>query len=450
MFFPRASKILALAAALSAAAVSVSLAEKTYPIRSSSGKTVDFSVTGVSPEGVFVKARNQRGQREIRIDWSAIDMDWMRENAAELVKAKEFSEQAAYVRRRNAERLEELRRETDPTAISGTVVAVLKGGALVKSSGIRPTGDVARAMTSRTGLFSGTCFIENVPGIEKLADGDKIELIAYESGTYSYLSMMYREPKTIKKFLARDEGRRGFADRGREDFLDIDKFLDSGTRRAIAPVIPELVKPEMPVATGSGLLIKGGYVATANHVVKGAKRIAVNYGGSWHAASVVSSDEAPDVALLKVEKLRDGIELSISSTPSIGESVFSLGYPNTSVQGKNIKFTSGDISSLAGMRDDPNFIQISVPVQPGNSGGPLFDFCGNLVGLVVSRMSDKAAMDVHGYVPQNVNYATKAEHLERLLKRAGVEVKPASSKRKEKTEAIGDCQPFCVFITAEK
>ena len=75
------------------------------------------------------------------------------------------------------------------------------------------------------------------------------------------------------------------------------------------------------------------------------------------------------------------------------------------------KYTSGDINALSGLRDDENFMQISVPLQPGNSGGPLFDLKGNFLGVVVSRLSDSYSLQQSGYVPQNVNYASKAKNL---------------------------------------
>jgi S1-C subfamily serine protease len=85
------------------------------------------------------------------------------------------------------------------------------------------------------------------------------------------------------------------------------------------------------------------------------------------------------------------------------------------MQGVEPKYTDGKISSLSGMRDDPSEYQISVPVQPGNSGGPLCDINGEVVGIVVARLSDVAALRESGAVPQNVNYAVKAKHALQLL-----------------------------------
>jgi S1-C subfamily serine protease len=73
--------------------------------------------------------------------------------------------------------------------------------------------------------------------------------------------------------------------------------------------------------------------------------------------------------------------------------------------------TTGEISSLAGIKDDPRYFQISAPIQPGNSGGALADESGNVVGVVSQMISDTAAIATTGAIPQNVNYAVKSTYL---------------------------------------
>ena len=91
-----------------------------------------------------------------------------------------------------------------------------------------------------------------------------------------------------------------------------------------------------------------------------------------------------------------------------------MGFPAINVQGRDHKLTEGMISSLKGMRDDRRFFQISVPVQPGNSGGALVDEFGNVVGVVTARLNDAALGG--GFIPQNVNYAVKSSVLIDFLK----------------------------------
>jgi S1-C subfamily serine protease len=85
------------------------------------------------------------------------------------------------------------------------------------------------------------------------------------------------------------------------------------------------------------------------------------------------------------------------------------------MQGFSPKLTKGEISSLAGLKDDPNYFQISVPVQPGNSGGALFDSSGNVIGVVTAKINQKAAIASTGTIAENVNYAVKSGALLRFL-----------------------------------
>ena len=91
----------------------------------------------------------------------------------------------------------------------------------------------------------------------------------------------------------------------------------------------------------------------------------------------------------------------------VGEDVFTIGYPMNSVMGNNYKVTNGIISSLSGMSDDIRYMQISVPLQPGNSGGPLFNKNGNIMGITSAKLNGKAI----GTSIENVSYAIKAIYL---------------------------------------
>ena len=91
----------------------------------------------------------------------------------------------------------------------------------------------------------------------------------------------------------------------------------------------------------------------------------------------------------------------------IGENVFTIGYPLNDIMGNNYKLSNGIISAKSGIEDDIRFYQISVPLQPGNSGGPLFNSEGNIIGLTTSRLNSKAV----GTEIENVNYAIKSSYL---------------------------------------
>ena len=152
-------------------------------------------------------------------------------------------------------------------------------------------------------------------------------------------------------------------------------------------------------------------------------------------ATLVKADKRNDLAVLKVTGTASrtfrfsALSLAAGSQTQLGQPVFTIGFPNPDVQGTEPKLTRGEISSLAGMKDDPRHFQISVPVQPGNSGGPLVDLNGNVVGIVSMRLGDLRALKLTGALPQNVNYAIKSSVLSRLLE--GV---PETSSRLKSVE----------------
>lgn len=144
-------------------------------------------------------------------------------------------------------------------------------------------------------------------------------------------------------------------------------------------------------------------------------------------AEMAKSDQVNDVALLKASGSFKTLPLIPSRIVRLGESVFTIGFPNTLVQGIEPKLTRGEISSLFGIQDDPRHFQISVPVQPGNSGGPLIDVRGNVVGVVTMQLNAEKAMQITGSLPQNINYATKSSYVLSLLE----SLPDVSSKIKE-------------------
>jgi len=123
------------------------------------------------------------------------------------------------------------------------------------------------------------------------------------------------------------------------------------------------------------------------------------------------------LALLKVEgNSFTALPLAGTKGPELGADVFTIGFPNPDIQGFEAKYTDGKISSLAGIRDDPTTFQVSVPVQPGNSGGPLLNRYGAVDGVIEARLNDAAIFAQSGAMPQNVNYAIKVSTLRAFLK----------------------------------
>lgn len=157
---------------------------------------------------------------------------------------------------------------------------------------------------------------------------------------------------------------------------------------------------------------------TARHVIVGATEIELRCAdGQKGPATVVYNDAGNDLAVLhSTVKARAFLELSRGDSPVLGDHVFTVGYPVWEIQGVNPKYTDGVISSLSGIGDSKNLMQISVPVQPGNSGGPLVDSHGQVVGIIDSTAAVPYFYRHTGAVPQNVNYAVSAYYAYPLVK----------------------------------
>jgi S1-C subfamily serine protease len=169
---------------------------------------------------------------------------------------------------------------------------------------------------------------------------------------------------------------------------------------------------------GTGFFIsKDGYLATNYHVVAEATEIEIefirNSQKQNYKAKVIQNDKQNDLAVLKID---DNSFIPFSSIPynfqtsltDVGSNVFALGYPMAlSVMGTEIKFTDGKISSKTGFQGDIATYQMTTPIQPGNSGGPLFDFDGNLIGINSAKIRADMA--------DNVSYAIKSSYLKNLI-----------------------------------
>ncbi len=178
---------------------------------------------------------------------------------------------------------------------------------------------------------------------------------------------------------------------------------------------PTITKQKI-IGSGTGFLItEKGYILTCNHVIDGASSIAIWLNGKSYPAVPSRIDKHNDLALLKITGQFQPLAFSSKRTAQMGQNVFTLGYPNPTIQGINAKLTKGSVNSLTGLQDDLRLYQVSIPVQPGNSGGPLFDMSGNVVGVIMAVLDAKNVFKYTGSIPQNVNYAIKSNYALALL-----------------------------------
>ena len=130
----------------------------------------------------------------------------------------------------------------------------------------------------------------------------------------------------------------------------------------------------------------------------------------------------------------------------MGAEVFTLGFPLTTIMGANAKLSTGIVNSQSGLRDDPRTYQVSVPVQGGNSGGPLLNLRGEVVGIIVSKLAAERVYRSTGDLPQNVNYAVKVRYLSPLLGGSGDSLSAGSADLETLVERI---KPAVVRIEGE-
>ena len=170
--------------------------------------------------------------------------------------------------------------------------------------------------------------------------------------------------------------------------------------------------PKSTGGSGTAFLVHpDGLLLTAHHVVAQATSLYVSCDGQAAVPAVIRSGSATiDLAVLQT--LGDlGTESFLRLSPnrvlSLGDEVFTIGYPTPDLLGTDPKYTNGTVSALSGLRGDASFLQISVPIQPGNSGGPLINEDGEVVGVVVSTASAPAFIRATDSIPQNINWAVK-------------------------------------------
>ena len=191
------------------------------------------------------------------------------------------------------------------------------------------------------------------------------------------------------------------------------------------------------VSTGTGFFVaSGGYLVTNNHVIKDKTDYAVrDLKGRFYKATAVARDTTRDLALLKVSGSFAPLRVASSETVSKGQRVLAVGYPQISIQGNESKVTDGIISSFSGINNDDHWFQISVPIQGGNSGGPLVTENGAVVGVVVATANVAKFFKMTGNLPQNVNYAIKSKVLIDFLKSQNISSAP-SPKGKTTIDAV--------------
>ncbi len=170
--------------------------------------------------------------------------------------------------------------------------------------------------------------------------------------------------------------------------------------------------------SGSGFFVSDdGHVVTNEHVIRSCNSFTLLRGSeSRLEATVVAKDQVLDLALLKVtEKPAHIARFRRGRRIRVGNDIVSFGFPLTGLLSSEGNFSKGSVTALSGIDDSSSMLQISAPLQPGNSGGPLMDYSGNVVGVIVGKLSAVKVAEATGDIPQNVNFAIKQGIVEKFL-----------------------------------
>ena len=194
------------------------------------------------------------------------------------------------------------------------------------------------------------------------------------------------------------------------------------SRDAISKEVAES-KEAKPVlhAFGTGFFVSSdGEILTNNHVVAGCRNLTIKGG---LPVQVISRNAASDLALVKAETKPGQIAVFRSGpAPRIGDTVVTFGFPLPGILSSEGNVSTGILSATTGLQNDIRFVQISAPVQPGNSGGPVFDTSGHVVGVVVAKLDALRVAQFTGDVPQNVNFAVHWSEVRVLARRTGHQI----------------------------
>jgi S1-C subfamily serine protease len=203
------------------------------------------------------------------------------------------------------------------------------------------------------------------------------------------------------------------------------------------PASPKLAKTFSKIGTGF-VISNSGHVVTNQHVVEGCVGdIKGNLSGEAPInLRLVSSDETNDLALLQAPSPFKDVAAIREKPIHPGDSVVAIGYPFHGMLTSDFTVTTGIVSSLSGILNDTRYLQISAAVQPGNSGGPLLDTSGQIVGMVAAKLNALKFVRATGEIPENINFAIKTGTIRDFLDNSVVSYQTADAKAEMKTADI--------------
>ena len=212
-------------------------------------------------------------------------------------------------------------------------------------------------------------------------------------------------------------------------------------------------KSQQSASSGSGFIVnRSGQILSNNHVVKGCSKIFITTrSGQVSPAKIVAQTEADDLAILQSDVTTiEPAKFKFTPAPRIGEGIIVFGFPQLGLLASSGNVTNGIITGAVGFKDDARHVQISAPVQNGNSGGPLLDLGGNVVGVIVAKFGLNAAILLED-IPQNVGFAIKGAVVRSFLDINGISYSNSEAGPSLSIADVADrARGFSVAILCER
>lgn len=210
------------------------------------------------------------------------------------------------------------------------------------------------------------------------------------------------------------------------------------------------------IGSGTGFIVsKEGHVVSNNHVVGVCKKVKTEIDGKKIFFDILATDKVNDLGLIK-GKIKTKNVLNIKAEGAeLGEEIITFGFPLTQQLSDSVKLTKGIVSSLSGLDNNYSQIQIDAAIQPGNSGGPVLNMSGQVVGVASSGLSKMYMAKKTKYIPENVNFAVASPALTTFLKANKVPFENSLSLRSYKAKDLAKIgspatiQLFCMNTRLE-